>query len=262
MDEMIEGTPVPEEVVTATPQAEEVAQTPVENEIVEEPVVEEKKFSQKDLDEVVQKRLAREQRKWAREQQAAPTQNVSVDVKTDLRLTDFATPEDYARELATQLAKQELSNIEQQKHYSQIEATYADSEEKARDKYDDFEQVAYNPKVPITEAMAATIKASGTNGPDVAYFLGQNLDEAKRISSLPVHLQSYEIGKIEARLAAAPPVKKTSSAPAPITPVTAHSKAAPSYDVTDPRSIETMSHAEWVKADHARTRKMLEERNR
>lgn len=259
MDEMIEGTPVPEEVVTASPQAEEVNQAPVENEEIQEPVTE-KKFSQEELDSIVQKRLAREQRKWTREQSLA-TQNVNVDVPSDLRLTDFATPEDYAKALADQIADRKLAAREQQKQYVEIDEAWADREERARDKYDDFEQVAYNPKVPITDAMAATIKAAD-NGHDVAYFLGQNLEEAKRISKLPVHLQPYEIGKIEAKLAAAPPVKKTTSAPAPITPVNAHSKGAPSYDTTDPRSVKTMSASEWIEADRARERKKWEQRTR
>lgn len=257
--EEIDGV-IPEEVVTATTETEEVIESPAEGSEVEQ-TQEEKKFSQRELDEIVQKRIAREHRKLAREQ-APVTQNVKVDAPTEIKLTDFATPEDYAQALADRIAEQKLAAREQQKHRSEIEEVYADSEEKAREKYDDFEQVAYNPKVPITPAMAATIKASGSNGPDVAYFLGQNLEEAKRISNLPDYLQPYEIGKIEAKLAAAPPVKKTTSAPAPITPVNAHSKGAPSYDTTDPRSTKTMSASEWIEADRARERKKWEQRTR
>ncbi len=81
---------------------------------------------------------------------------------------------------------------------------YHDREEEARNKYDDFEQVAYNPKLPVTETMAQTIQAT-ENGPDVIYYLGSNPKEAERIARLSPLLQAREIGKIEAKLGANPP---------------------------------------------------------
>jgi hypothetical protein len=71
-------------------------------------------------------------------------------------------------------------------------------------------------------------------------------------------LQAKEIGKIEAKLASNPPVKKSSSAPAPIAPVTARSSGAPAYDTTDPRSIKTMTTSEWIAAERMRQIKKLE----
>jgi hypothetical protein len=76
-------------------------------------------------------------------------------------------------------------------------------------------------------------------------------------------LQAKEIGKIEAKLAADPPVKKTSTAPAPIAPVTARSTSSPAYDTTDPRSVKAMSTSEWIEAERARQIKKWEaSRNR
>ena len=66
------------------------------------------------------------------------------------------------------------------------------------------------------------------------------------------------VGKIEAKLASDPPVKKISSAPAPIAPVTARSVGSPTYDTTDPRSVKTMSTSDWIAADRARQIKKLE----
>ena len=119
------------------------------------------------------------------------------------------------------------------------------------DKYADFEQVVYNPKLPITNVMAETIQASDV-GPDLAYYLGSNPQEAARISRLSPFLQAKEIGKIEAKLLDNPPVKKTSSAPAPISPVTAKAAGNPSYDTTDPRSVKSMSTSEWIEAERQR----------
>jgi hypothetical protein len=175
-------------------------------------------------------------------------------------LENADTPEAYAEALAYQKAEQILHEREVKRQQAETLDSYRDREEEARDKYEDFEQVAYNPNLRITEVMAQTIQASEI-GPDVAYFLGANPKEADRISKLQPILQAKEIGKLEAKLADNPVVKKTTSAPTPIAPVTARSSGAPSYDTTDPRSVKTMSASEWIIADRARQMKKLE-RNR
>jgi hypothetical protein len=71
-------------------------------------------------------------------------------------------------------------------------------------------------------------------------------------------LQAKEIGKIEAKLLDNPPVKKTTSAPAPISPVTAKAAGNPSYDTTDPRSLKSMSTSEWIEAERQRQIKKWE----
>ncbi len=95
-------------------------------------------------------------------------------------------------------------------------------------------------------------------GPDIAYFLGSNPKEADRISRLSPFLQAKEIGKIEAKVAASPPTKKPSSAPAPIQPVAARASGAPAYDTTDPRSIKAMSTSDWIAAERQRQVKAWE----
>ena len=111
--------------------------------------------------------------------------------------------------------------------------------------------------------MAQTIQSSDI-GPDMAYYLGSNPKEAERISRLSPLQQAKELGKIEAKLADNPPVKKTSNAPAPIAPVTARSSSgSPAYDTTDPRSLKSMSTSEWIEAERQRQIKKYEaQRNR
>jgi hypothetical protein len=99
--------------------------------------------------------------------------------------------------------------------------------------------------------MAQAIQASDA-GPDVAYYLGSNPKETDRISRLSPILQAKEIGRIEAKIANDVPVKRTTSAPAPISPVTARTSGNPSYDTTDPRSTKTMSTSEWIEAERQR----------
>ena len=144
-----------------------------------------------------------------------------------------------------------------QKQQAERLEAYHDREEQARERYDDYEQGVMNPRLPITNVMADTIRASDV-GPDVAYYLGTNIKETERIARLPPILQAKEIGKIEAKLAGNPPAKRTTSAPAPITPVTARTSGNPAYDTTDPRSVKTMSTSEWIEAERARQMRKMQ----
>jgi len=241
-------TPAPEQEATAAP--EPVA---IEPDQTEAPAA--KTFTQEELDAIVSKRLAREQRKWEREQarraaEAAP----SADLPAPENFEDART---YAEALAERKAAELLARREAEQQEAALLEAYHDREEQARDKYDDFEQVAYNPNLPVTDVMAQTIRASDI-GPDVIYYLGSNPKEADRIARLSPILQAREIGKIEAKLANDPPVRKTTTAPPPINPVSARASGNPSYDTTDPRSVKNMSTSEWIEAERLRQIKKWE----
>ena len=244
----VDSAPAPE--VTATPEnaqnAPEVAEQSNET-------PEEKKFSQAELDAMIGKRLAREQRKWEREQQAKQAEmQAKARVPAELPPADqFESPEAYAEALAEKRAQELIAQRETAKRQAEIMEAYHDKEEEVRGKYDDFDQVAYNPQLPITDVMAETIRASEI-GPELAYHLGSNPKEAERIARLSPFLQAKEIGKIEAKLADAPPVKKTTSAPEPIKPVSARVSNTGIVDTTDPRATKTMSDSEWIEAERRR----------
>ena len=212
-----------------------------------------KTFTQEELDAAIGKRLAREQRKWEREQvsRQAETQTRSAAPVDFPLIGSFESPDAYAEALAVRKAEEIVSQRDAQKKQASLVEAYSELEEKARDKYDDFEDVVYNPKLQITNTMAESIQSSD-NGPDLAYWLGSNPKEAERISRLSPLMQAKEIGRIEARVADNPPVKKTTSAPTPISPVTARSSGSPSHDTTDPRSIKTMSTSDWIEAERNR----------
>jgi hypothetical protein len=250
----VDSAPAPE--VTAT--TETVENTPVVADEGKEQTPA-KAFSQEEVDALIGKRLAREQRKWEREQaqrgaekQIVPTELPSPD--------QFQSPNDYAEFIRAEADKL-VQQREAAKQQSQVLESYQEREEQARDKYDDFEQVAYNPNLPITNVMAETIQHSDI-GPDLAYYLGSNPKDAERISRLSPFMQAKEIGRIEAKLADNPPVKKTTSAPAPISPVTARASGSPSHDTTDPRSIKSMTTSQWIEAERARQIKKHQAQNR
>ena len=249
--EVIAEVPAPETEVTTAPETDAPAVEVSE----EKPAEASKVFSQEELDAAIGKRLAREQRKWERDRAAqASTPAAPKDVPAP---DQFESVEAYAEALAIQKAEQLIEQREQQRQQHEILESYHDKEEEARAKYDDFEQVAYNPSVPITQVMAQSIQASDV-GPDLAYYLGTNIKEAERIARLAPILQAKEIGRLEAKIANEPVTKKTTSAPAPISPVTAKGSGSPAYDTTDPRSVKTMSTSDWIAAERARQAKAWE----
>lgn len=249
-DEVLASQDVSEQDVTAAPVTEEAS--PAEQ-TTEAP----KTFTQEELDAIVAKRLAREQRKWERQQTrvspAAPAEIPPAD--------EFPSVEAYAEALAAKKARELLEQQDMQRRQAELLDAYHEREEEARNKYEDFEQVAYNPRLPITTAMAEAIQASDI-GPDVAYFLGSNPKEAERISKLTPIQQAREIGRIEAKVASAPPVQKTTAAPPPIAPVGTRASGSPAYDTTDPRSLKAMSTSQWIEAERQRQIKAWEARQK
>ena len=174
--------------VTATP--ETVENAPVVADEQKEPS---RVFTQEELDAAIGKRLAREQRKWEREQTQRQAETQALRAPADIPPVDqFESPEAYADALAYKKAEELLAQREHARQQTEILETYHEKEEEARNKYDDFEQVAYNPKLPITTVMAQSIQASDV-GPEVAYYLGANPKEADRISRLAPILQAKEI---------------------------------------------------------------------
>jgi hypothetical protein len=244
---MTENEPVVSADLTPAPELEATAAPPDSESSTPEVADTPKTFSQEEVDALISKRLAREQRKWERVQKTAqaepPTELPSVDA--------FESTEAYADALAERKAYELLAKREAEKQQAAALDAYHDREEEARTKYDDFEQVAYNPNLRITDVMAETIRTSDI-GPEVAYFLGQNPKDADRISRLSPLAQAKEIGKIEVKLASDPPARRTTSAPDPIRPVAARNATNPVYDTTDPRSIKSMSTSEWIEAERQR----------
>jgi hypothetical protein len=249
-----EISPAPEPEATAAPESADT--TPEEQ-------TQQKVFTEQEVDALVGKRLARQQRKLEREfAERIAEQQARQPVAPPPAPDDFESAQQYAEALAEQKARDLIAQREAAAQQAAILESYKDREEEARDRYEDFEQVAYNPNLPVTDVMAQAIQASDI-GPEVIYYLGSNPKEASRISRLSPVLQAKEIGKIEVNLTTNPPVKKTSTAPAPLAPVTAtRSNSGPRFDTTDPRSLKSMSTSEWIEAERQRQVRKWEAQNR
>lgn len=238
-EELLAEIPASTPAVTAAPEVED------------EPLAEPKTFSQDELDGAVGRRLAIERRKWERElvDAAPPAAPPAAD--------QFDSVEAYADALAAGKAEELIKQRDARQQQTVLIEAYHAREEEARDRYEDFEQVAYNPNLPITSVMAETIQSSDV-GPDLAYYLGINPKEAERISKLAPFVQAKELGRLEAKLLSEPTAKRVSRAPDPISPARAKGAYAPTFDTTDPRSIKSMTTTQWIDAERLRQAKRFD----
>ena len=88
------------------------------------------------------------------------------------------------------------------------------------------------------------------SGPEIAYYLAVNREDAARIAQLPVHLAALEMGRIEGRLSASKEAPKAKApvvtrAPPPV-PVVDAADSSVAIKATTPES-DKLSDAEWMK---------------
>lgn len=127
-----------------------------------------------------------------------------------------------------------------------LKAEFAGKVEDARTRLPDFDAVAFNPNVPVTEAMQTAILESDMSA-DVAYYLGKNPEAAHRLTAMSPMSVAREIGRIEAMILAKPVTVAATKAPDPITPV---SQRAPS--AKNPDEMTDKEYFEWRKAQKPR----------
>ena len=147
------------------------------------------------------------------------------------RMEDFTDVQEYAKAYANFEKENALKDYERKQRETQFQTRQAKMTSdwearatKAVSKYEDFEEIVGELK-PTTPWAVAIMRSE--NGEDVAYHLGKHPQEARKILALEPEDQFLEIGRLSAKLAAAPTEKpKTpSKAPAPITPVAAGNSA-------------------------------------
>jgi hypothetical protein len=240
MSDVLDGAPALVETPVATPEPVAPTQeTTAAPEVTETPEATEKMLSQSEVDKIVQKRLAKESRRYEREAneraqlmaralaaerqlevtqprpQAAPDGKPNLSQFQDYEsyteaLTDWKTNQAIEKRFADENERRWRLQ-EQQLNVKRAEALRPKIDE-AISKYDDWAEVA------TTFAMPQMMEEAVLESPlvaDVAYFLGQNPNEVDRIARLSPAAQVREIAKIETKLSA--PVTPT-NAPPPIKP--------------------------------------------
>lgn len=228
----------------------ETAETPVQPtgdtakpEVAEVKPVVEKTFTQNEVNELIEKRLARDRAKREREQ-AAARQHVApvveqpsnpaapkreayedyegyIEAKAAYVASETVKADREAQDKATRQAKEQEDRSTALKLFDgQMNAALA--------KYPDFEDAeAIARTLPISDAMFdAMIRLD--EGAELVYFLGKNPAEVHRISQLHPTRQAAEVGRLAAKLASTPAPKpaSVSQAPEPIEPIGGKTSAA------------------------------------
>lgn len=216
----------------------------------------ERTFTQAELDEIVQKRINKVERKIERqriesETRAKVTQELtqqSVDNKPLIQ--NFSTLESFEDALIDWRVEQKLVQVEQkrandviqnqhQTEQQRINEREIDTIEKGERKYDDFEEVIRGSTLRLSQAAHFAMVESDISE-DLLYFMynEKNAEEAKRITALPAYAQAKEIGKLEDKLLAKRPATPSKS-PKPIEPIDGNASIV--------KKMQDMSPDEYIK---------------
>jgi hypothetical protein len=152
-------------------------------------------------------------------------------------------------------AKEEEAQQKKQEKERERHQKYEERVNKTRTKYEDFDDLVTDPALPITPDMADYIRESD-EGPEVAYWLAKNPQEAARIAQMNGRDADRALARIEARLstpapAPAAPKPVTNAPPPPPTVGTASAAAKPG--LADDGSIK-----DWMKERTNQLRKRKE----
>ena len=177
------------------------------------------------------------------------------------RLDTYNSYEEWVEATADYRAEKRFTELQQQSEERAVQererkaaesrrATYEKAVATIEDRYADYHEVTA--EMPVTRAMAEFI-LEHNKGPDIAYYLGKNPDEAMRIANLSPVRQGFELAQLEAKLVTPGSQAKTaSSAPEPINPVRPRERAP----AADPSKMTMAEYANW------RKQQMRAERNR
>lgn len=184
-----------------------------------------------------------------RQPQQAQPRSPAANANGAPKPEQFRTYEEFLEARAEWKAEQKVSAVlgEFQEHtrrqsaeaeQGRLAQTWEERVGKALEMYDDFEEVALSPDLPISEAMMAALVRT-EKGPDVAYYLGKHRDVAAQLSTLDPYSAALRIGEIAATLSRPAP-KKTTNAPEPINPVGARASTS-----KDPSTMTDAEFAAW-----------------
>jgi hypothetical protein len=168
---------------------------------------------------------------------------------TEPKLDQFATYEEYVAAVADYRVEQRFQRLEQErqaeeavKQKAEVQTGFQQKASEFKAQTPDFEEVAYNPSLPITDVMADALNYA-EKGPQLLYHLGKHPEEAQRIAELSVRspvAAAIELGKLEERLSLPQP-RTTTQAPPPIRPLSGGSGSA----IVDPDKMTTNEWRQW-----------------
>jgi len=237
-----EQQPAPDEVAESKP---DVPQSEDKTDNPEKPKV---PFKERFSQVYAQKKQAEAEAAFARREamqlraeldkmRSTPMDQVPYEQQDELRVRTAVKEERLAEKSA------EAERAQWQAEQARRSAFLAKVEE-ARERMPDFDQVFA--AVPVSD-VAADLIADSEKAAEIAYYLGKNPDLAHRIHRMPPHLQGAEIARIEARVSAAPTVRKVSKAPPPVATLNGQAAAG----AKDPASMTDAEYSAWYRSRKA-----------
>lgn len=192
----------------------------------------------------------REQARAAAERRAQEAERELAEIKSRLTPPDPTKYDDVTKLTADQLDysldARRARDLETQAKTAQgevareVASLWTDRADAFKADVPDFEEVAY--RAPIDEHSASLI-ARMEEGPALAYHLGKNPSEARRLAALPAHDKAIELGRLAGRLSQTPP-RKTTTAPTPVSAISGKGSASSS---PDPSKMSMEEYARWRK---------------
>lgn len=200
----------------------------------------EKTFTQAELDEILEKKTAKlaRQRDKERAQREATEQELrrfkpAYEPTGEPQEDQFSTPKEYAKAYAKWELEQLTQSVNAEKA-QKAEASFKERVSEFREELEDIPDASFDKlsRLPLSDAAVEALLDSDMRA-KLAVHLLNNKADVERIAQLSPARQASELGKLEAKLSAAP-AKKISSAPAPITPVGGKGSVV-SDDLYDPK---------------------------
>lgn len=169
------------------------------------------------------------------------------------KFSDYNDVEAFAEAMADWKIESKLSEREQKTRVDKVHNSYQDKVKEFVKTTPDFHAVLEEANdVDMCAEILNTVMESDI-GPQIAYYLGSNIDEVERINDLPAHKRLIALGKLEAKLEGQSTKvvdkKVISKAPSP-GKVLSGGAVVKSKSLDDP----TLSSADWIKLRNSQTK--------
>lgn len=166
-----------------------------------------------------------------------------------------------AEQIATEKAEQRLveaqeeaARAEEQAATEERRLAFHTSQEEAKTKYEDYDQVVLESDLPTNPVMDEYLRRSGPLAGELLYYLGTHAEDTRRIAALRTAAEVIEeMALIKTTLKGAPSrgpsvsVKPVTKAPAPVQPLGSVSAASPG-------DLRSLSISEFMKVRNEQER--------
>jgi hypothetical protein len=243
-DESAEETPKSGEETTEETEAES---TEPDDKGKTPKVVEELK-QQRKMRQDLEVEVAMLRQQQAQSQQPSAAQAMPQVDPNEPKIESYESFEDYQRAFSKYQWDQMQNQFEKQK----TEQKWSDNYRQAMTDIPDFDYVIRTAKIPLPNEVLDVIKSSDL-GPQVAYYLAKNPQEAYKLHGLSALAAAKEIGKLELSIANSKKVIKKNSvsrAPEPIAPTakSAGKTVKDPMDMSDEEFIRMADEREYGKS--------------